>query len=121
MFELEKTFTFEAGHQLVHHDGKCRHRHGHSYILRVVLKSDELVATGPKTNMVIDFVDIKAAVKPMITKYLDHRWLNDTLGTESPTSEYIAQWIYRHLKPNLPLLHSITLHETASSRVTYSE
>ena len=119
MFELEKKFRFEAGHSLIHHDGKCRDPHGHSYVLVIRLRSEQLIRTGPKTNMVIDFGDIKKVVKQMIEDSLDHKWLNDTLNTDSPTAEYIAQWIYNHLKPSLPSLHSISLNETESSKATY--
>lgn len=121
MFEIKKQFTFEAGHQLIHHDGQCSHPHGHSYILTIHITSDTLNSNGPKKNMIIDFSDISAIVKPMIDTYLDHCWLNDTLHTDSPTVEFIARWIYKHLKPKLPLLTKISLHETATSQVTYTE
>ena len=119
MFEIIKKFHFEAGHQLTHHDGKCRNPHGHSYILLLALQSEELVPSGSKKNMVIDFADISEVVTPMIKEYFDHKWLNDTLETESPTSEYITKWIFEYLQPKLPLLHSVSLQETESSKVIY--
>lgn len=119
MFELEKKFRFEAGHSLVHHDGKCRDPHGHSYVLVIRLQSDALIQTGPKKNMVTDFGDINQIVEPMIETFLDHKWLNDTLETDSPTAEYIAQWIFNHLKPSLPSLHSISINETETSKATF--
>ncbi len=119
MFELEKQFTFESGHVLVHHDGKCRQPHGHSYTLIVQVASPTLIANGPKTNMVIDFNDISAIVCPMIENYFDHKWLNDSLNTDSPTVEFMAKWIYEFLEEKLPGLAAITLHETYSSKVTY--
>lgn len=121
MFKIEKTFTFEAGHTLDHHDGHCRHPHGHSYILTVQLESPSLVADGPKRNMVIDFADISTVVIPMIDQYFDHCWLNDTLETDSPTVEFMAQWIFRYLKPKLPSLTAVSLNETATSKVTYRQ
>jgi len=119
MFELEKSFTFEAGHSLIHHDGICREPHGHSYQVTVYITSESLVESGPKTNMVCDFGDITAIVKPMIEKYLDHKWLNDTLESDSPTSEFIAQWIYNYLKPKIPQLKAISVSETRTSKVTF--
>lgn len=120
MFDLEKIFHFEAGHALTHHDGKCRQPHGHSYILVIHIQANSLIKEGPKRNMVMDFSDITAHVNPMIRDYFDHHWLNETLQTDSPTVEFMAHWIYHYLKPHLPLLHGITLHETATSKVTYS-
>jgi 6-pyruvoyltetrahydropterin/6-carboxytetrahydropterin synthase len=121
MFELEKTFRFEAGHLLKHHDGKCKGPHGHSYILGVLIRSETLIAFGPKTNMVLDFAEISAIVKPMIEEYFDHKWLNETLGVDSPSVEFITKWIFDYLHPLLPALQSVTLWETSTSRVTYSK
>lgn len=121
MYEIEKTYTFEAGHILKYHDGKCAFPHGHSYTLQIVMRSPTLITTGPKMNMVIDFADINTIVKPMIEQYFDHRWLNDTLKTETPTVEFMTKWIYDFIKPNFPKLYSVTLYETATSKATYFE
>ncbi|MFA6915715.1 MAG: 6-carboxytetrahydropterin synthase QueD [Parachlamydiales bacterium] len=119
MFELTKEFRFEAGHSLEFHDGKCRGPHGHSYILIVHLCGEELIASGSKKNMLVDFSDISSIVKPMIHDYFDHKWLNVSLDNDSPSAEFIARWIYHFLAPSLPLLSAITLYETATSKVTY--
>jgi 6-pyruvoyltetrahydropterin/6-carboxytetrahydropterin synthase len=121
MFEIEKSFNFEAGHVLKHHDGKCSQPHGHSYRLEVKVRSDQLISSGPKTNMVMDFLDFSAIVKKMIEKYFDHCWVNETLGTDSPTAEFMAKWIFDHLTPQLPGLYQVTLYETATSKATYSQ
>ena len=104
----------------MHHDGGCKDPHGHSYILEIIVSNDRLIAEGPKKNMVIDFQQISEVVKPMVKTYFDHKWLNDTLSTDSPTSEFIAQWIYQHLKEKLPNLTAVILSETESSQVKYS-
>lgn len=121
MYELEKSFTFEAGHELRHHDGKCKTPHGHSYVLTVILRADTLIAEGPKQNMLIDFYDVSQVVKPMIEEYFDHKWINETLQADSATVEFMAHWIYHYLKPKLPLLYAISMNETSSSKVTYTE
>ena len=119
IFKLEKSFTFEAGHVLTHHDGKCATPHGHSYQLIVSLKATSLQDHGPKKNMVLDFQEIHVVVKEMIDTYLDHQWLNDTLASDSPTAEFIAEWIYNHLAKQLPYLESVKLCETDTASVTY--
>ena len=121
MFEIEKTFSFEAGHALEHHDGKCRERHGHSYQLRVAVRKKALEPSGPKQGMVMDFHDISAQVKPMIEKYFDHAWLNETLQTSTPTAEFIAQWIFGYLKSRIPGLFRVTVCETATSSASCIE
>ncbi|SCA58594.1 6-carboxy-5,6,7,8-tetrahydropterin synthase, partial [Chlamydiales bacterium SCGC AB-751-O23] len=107
--------------QLKHHKGKCAIPHGHSYKLEVALKGDTLREKGEEKNMLMDFSFIAKAVKPLIEKYLDHKWLNDTLETDSPTAEFIAQWIYQQLSSKLPSLHKVTVWETKSCKVSYLE
>lgn len=121
MFEVEKMFHVEAGHTLDHHDGKCRSPHGHSYIIKVKLRTAELIPNGPKKHMVMDFLTLSDIVKPMIAQYFDHKWLNDSLQTDTPTAEFIAYWIFCYLQPFLPNLYSVTVCETASSQATYSK
>lgn len=120
MYQIQKTFTFEASHKLHHHDGKCAHLHGHSYRVTICLEGPSLQTHGPQTNMLCDFKDISDTVKPLIHKYLDHRHLNDTLGTDSPTAEFIARWIFEKVQTRLPLLERVMVHETASSVAIYS-
>jgi 6-pyruvoyltetrahydropterin/6-carboxytetrahydropterin synthase len=121
MFEVEKTFSFEAGHALSFHDGKCVKPHGHSYSISVVVRKKELQTKGPKSGMVMDFHDISNVVKPMIEKYFDHCWLNESLKTESPTAEFIAKWIFEYLKPHIDGLWSVSVSETKNSKATYFE
>lgn len=119
MHSITKSFSFEASHQLDHHDGKCANLHGHSYRLDVELTSIALHETGPCTNMVMDFSTVSAVVKQLVSSHLDHQHLNDTLQTDSPTAEFIAQWCFEALIGSLPLLTAVTVHETASASATY--
>lgn len=119
MFIVEKSFSFEAGHVLEHHDGQCSDPHGHSYVVSIQLKVEILEKDGPKKNMAIDFLDISKIVRPMIDEYFEHKWLNDTLETDSPTAEFIASWIYQYLVKKLPYLTSVMVQETATSKVIY--
>lgn len=113
---LFKEFTFDAAHFLPHvpEGHKCKEMHGHTYRLRVWLdgKLDD------KLGWVIDFADLKKAVKPMLDK-VDHKCLNNIEGLPNPTCELIAVWIWNQLKPVLPLLQKIELHETPTSGVVY--
>jgi len=117
---ISKTFTFEAAHQLPYHDGKCQRLHGHSWQCSLYLGSSQLIETGSKRQMVMDYSDVKAAFKPILDDYLDHHYLNDTLGLESPTSEAISRWIYDRVKPILPDLLGVKINETCTSSCYYS-
>jgi 6-pyruvoyltetrahydropterin/6-carboxytetrahydropterin synthase len=45
--------------------------------------------------------------------------LNEIPGLENPTSEMIAKWIWDRLKPQLPELAQVVVHETCTSRCEY--
>ncbi len=115
--DIFKEFTFEAAHDLPNtpEGHKCKRLHGHSFRVRVCVSGD----VDPHTGWVVDFADIKAAFDP-IYKQLDHYYLNDIEGLENPTSENIARWIWKKLKPDLPQLSQIKLRETCTAGCVYS-
>ncbi|RME91299.1 MAG: 6-carboxytetrahydropterin synthase QueD [Candidatus Hydrogenedentota bacterium] len=113
---LEKDFEFDAAHFLpnVPITHKCRRLHGHRYHITVAIKGEVDTLHG----WVMDFGDVKKAVKPLIQK-LDHNFLNAIPGLENPTAEVIAKYIFNALKKDLPNLYSITVRETPTSRCVY--
>lgn len=121
MYSVEKEFSFEAGHCLIHHNGKCSQPHGHSYRFIVMLSSSTLIKDGPQKNMIIDFYVLDGIVNPLIEEHLDHKWLNDSLQTDSPSVEYIAKWIFDYLEPLLTGLNAIKVYETPTCSATYSK
>ena len=114
--ELTKTFDFEAAHFLpTFPEGhKCRRLHGHSFKIDVIVAGQ----VPEQQGFLIDYGDIKAAIEPIRTQ-LDHYLLNDIQGLENPTAEMIARWVFNKLKPTLPLLHTIRVHETCNSACEY--
>ena len=116
--ELFKEFTFEAAHLLpnVPEDHKCRRLHGHSFHITIYISGE----IDEQSGWVMDFSDIKKAWQ-VIHQQLDHRYLNDIKGLENPTSEHIACWIWKHLKPDLPMLSKIIIRETCTSGCVYQE
>lgn len=66
----------------------------------------------------MDFADLKAAFQPLFDR-LDHSYLNEIAGLENPTSENLARWIWNEMKPRVPLLSKITIHETCTSGCVY--
>ena len=105
---VAKRFRWEGAHRLPWHDGPCRNLHGHSYRMEVVVE-------GPTDaqGMVIDFKDVKAALKPLVVAW-DHAtfvahddhellgvlgqtgWKHYVLPFDS-TSENLAQYAANHL------------------------
>ena len=114
--EIFKEFTFEAAHFLpnVPEGHKCGRLHGHSFKVAIYLEGP----VDPHTGWLRDFADIKAIFKPIYER-LDHYYLNDIQGLENPTSENLAIWIWRELKPQLPELSRGRVHETCTSGCEY--
>jgi 6-pyruvoyltetrahydropterin/6-carboxytetrahydropterin synthase len=114
--ELYKDFRFEAAHLLpnVPEGHKCRRLHGHSFQVRVTVRGE----VDPRLGWLMDFAELKRAWAPLDDE-LDHRYLNEIPGLENPTSERLAQWIWRRLKPALPGLASIEVRETCTSGCLY--
>lgn len=114
--ELYKEFSFEAAHLLpeVPEGHKCRRLHGHSFHVRVTVRGP----LDPRLGWVVDFAELKRAWAPL-DEALDHRYLNEIPGLENPTSERLAQWIWRRLLPALPGLAAIEVRETCTSGCIY--
>lgn len=114
--ELFKEFTFESAHRLPHVPAghKCGRLHGHSFRVAIYIEGD----VDPHTGWIRDFSEIKAIFKPLYER-LDHNYLNDLPGLENPTSENLAKWIWQELKPLLPELSRIRIHETCTSGCEY--
>ena len=113
---LLKTFRFEAAHWLpTFAEGhKCRRMHGHSFKVDVAVSGE----VDPAKGYLIDYGDISVAWAP-IEAQLDHHLLNEIQGLENPTSEMLTVWIWDRLKPVLPMIESITVHETCTSSCVY--
>jgi 6-pyruvoyltetrahydropterin/6-carboxytetrahydropterin synthase len=72
-----------------------------------------------RLGWVMDFADVRRAFEPLFQQ-LDHHYLNDVPGLDNPTSENLARWIWRELKPRLSLLSRIVVHETCTSGASYA-
>ncbi|MEP6485606.1 MAG: 6-carboxytetrahydropterin synthase QueD [Rudaea sp.] len=115
--DIFKVFQIEAAHRLPHVPAghKCARLHGHSFRIEIHVSGEP----GAQSGWVMDFADIKTAFAPVFEQ-IDHHCLNDIEGLENPTSEQLAIWIWRRLKPALPLLSKIVVHETCTSGCSYS-
>ena len=116
IMELRKTFQFEAAHLLPHlpADHKCRRLHGHSFQVEIAVTGE----CDARLGWVMDYAEISRAYRP-IGEQLDHYYLNEIPGLENPTSEQIAIWIWKQLKPSLPLLTEVVVAETCTARCVY--
>ncbi len=114
--EIFKEFRFEAAHRLPHvpAEHKCARLHGHSFVVQVHVRGP----VGERSGWIVDFADITAAWGPLHA-VLDHNYLNEVPGLENPTSERLAQWIWRKIGPGLPGLSQVQVRETCTSGCVY--
>jgi len=118
LVSVTKKFEFEASHYLEGYEGNCSSPHGHSYKLEITCEGS------PDYNnlMVIDFKELKEAVKENIIDVLDHKDLNIVLHyLKRTTAEAISIWIAYFLIFNggLISLKKVKLWETSSSYAEY--
>ena len=114
---------FSSAHALRHYQGKCENIHGHNFSVEVCVEGDKLT---PDTEMLLDFKIIKQELKAVLA-LLDHKNLNDTppFDVKNPSSENLAQFIYRELDSRLDphgvRMHEVTVAEKAAQSATYCE
>ncbi len=136
---LTKEFGFELAHALYGHDGLCKNIHGHSYKLFVTVIGEPIAdMNSPKYGMVMDFSDLKKIVKEEIVDRLDHSLMINNKTSQAKIKEALSGIVSlrivdvdyqttcenmvvdfaERIKNRLPEgvnLHSIKLHETATS------
>ena len=113
---LIKEYRFEAAHLLpkVPVGHKCARLHGHSFKVELAIRG----TVNRETGWFIDYGEVDAVWAPL-NELLDHHYLNEVPGLENPTSENLARWLWDHLRPALPSLEKIIVHETCDARCEY--
>lgn len=116
MFRITKEFHFSASHQLtgLPPDHQCARLHGHNYIVVVELSAETLNEHG----FVRDYHEL-GALKRYIDEEFDHRHLNDVLGHNMATAEYLAKHFYDWCKARLPETSAVKVSETPKTWAEY--
>lgn len=131
MTTVTKSVKFDAAHILTNHQGLCKNLHGHTYRVDLSVSQQD----GDKSDMVIDFKDLKAVATSVICDRFDHAFVYSTASEgESEiasvvekhgmrtvalpfrsTAENLARYFFGELKPLIPGLSSVKVWETADS------
>jgi len=95
--------------------------HGHRWEIEVVLVGSRLDGM----NMLVDFSFVKKALNTLLDG-LDHYVLNEQLGEENVTAEFLARWIYEQIDVSQPpsgerRLSEVSVWESPDCCVTYCE
>lgn len=115
MYEITKTFGFEAAHHLtlVPTGHKCARVHGHNYTVTIELRAANLDEAG----FVVDFGDLNRLGRHLDKTY-DHRDLNQIMGVET-TAENLAEELYTWSRKRWPQTTAVTVAETRGTTATY--
>ena len=99
MFVVSAQAHYDSAHYLAHYDGKCRHLHGHRYVVEAAVASEELDESG----IAFDFADLKRELRELADE-LDHTCLNDLPQFEGveTSAENQAKYFFDALKKRLP-------------------
>ena len=137
MYILKTAAAFDSAHFLAGYNGKCANLHGHHWVIEVEAGQETLQAEGEKRGMVIDYGDLKKAVRALADSF-DHALIYEagslkaaTLAALSdenfrmievpyrPTAENFAKAFYEALSADgLPVLR-VTVYETPDNSARY--
>src|SRR3569832_1882100 len=118
MWELTKSFTFDAAHALPNTTlGEASQEiHGHSFRAEVTLRG----MPDPNTGMVMDLGLLTARMSE-IQKMLDHKFLNKIEALGLPTLENLSRFIYERLQ-HVGHITMVSVHRDSSHEsCTYFE
>lgn len=132
MYIVKTEDSFDSAHFLARYNGKCRNIHGHRW--RVVI---EIAGENLDDGMVVDFTDIKAALKAL-TDNLDHSLVmeKDTLKPQTyeclvdegfrimimdfrPTAENFAKYFFDEIKNKGFNIRAAEIYETPNNCARY--
>lgn len=139
MYLLRTEAAFDSAHFLKGYEGKCANLHGHRWRMVVEVGGEQLQEEGEKQGMLVDFADLKGAVRELADS-LDHRLLmeDSSLKPETisalvgegfsllslpfrPTAENLARYLYKELQSRGFPLRSVTVYETPENCAVYQE
>ncbi len=116
MYKITKEFSFSASHQLcaLPADHPCARLHGHNYVVVVELTADDLNEVG----FVRDYRELDG-FKAYIDSHFDHRHLNDVLGHDTVTAEWLARHFHDWCKARWPETVAVHVSETPKTWATF--
>ena len=137
MFRLKASAAFDSAHFLKGYEGKCANIHGHRWTVEAEVGGEELVPSGTKRGMLIDFGELKKALRSLADSF-DHTLIYESGSLKEttlaalrdegfsltevpfrPTAENFARHFAGILAgEGLPLI-SVTVYETPDNCAVY--
>jgi 6-pyruvoyltetrahydropterin/6-carboxytetrahydropterin synthase len=85
-------FTFDAAHKTT----PDTPLHGHTFRVRVAMTGDRV----PVVGWSHDLSEVEAVVAD-VRRMVDHRYLNEINGLETPSLENVAHWLWDRFEPRI--------------------
>lgn len=81
-YTVTRRIEIDAGHRIHEHGSKCRHLHGHRYVIEATCGAGRLHERGEQSGMVLDFGFLKDEMLRLIDTPCDHGFLISIEDTE---------------------------------------
>ncbi len=139
MYTLTTSASFDSAHFLHGYNGKCANIHGHRWTLQVTIAAESLQQGGEKDGMIIDFGDLKKAVRAIADDW-DHALIYQENSLKSatiaaladenfrlicvpfrPTAENMAKHFYDALTSQGLPVRNVLVYETPENCAGYEE
>ena len=137
MYTLKTSAAFDSAHFLAGYVGKCANLHGHRWTIEVEAGQETLQQSGEKRGMVIDFGDLKKAVRALADSF-DHATIYESGSLKTatiaafqdegfrlievpyrPTAENFARAFFEQLSAEgMPVLR-VTVYETPDNCASF--
>lgn len=137
MYLLKTSAAFDSAHFLAGYQGKCANLHGHHWVIEAEAAAENLQSTGEKRGMVIDFGDLKQAVRALAdfhdhaTIYEDGTLREATIAAFReegfrlialpfrPTAEHFARYFFEQLTAQGLPVRRVTVYETPENCASF--
>ena len=116
MWELTKSFGFEAAHALTGTTlgAASEEIHGHSFRAEIVIRG----VPHPDTGMVVDLGLLERNMATLRAT-LDHKFLNRIEGLERPTLENLARFIWERVETDGRLVRVTVRRDSSFEACSY--
>lgn len=110
MYYLKTSADFDSAHFLHGYNGKCSNIHGHRWTVEVLIAGDKLQESGEKRGMLIDFSDLKKAVRSLADDF-DHALIYESGSLKSATVQALESENFKLIEvPFRPTAENFARH-----------